>query len=332
MASNPRTQLRTQQLTGSLPISTGSAHVAAPALTNTQEVLDELASSLRRVIDYDTTGTGFFEAPQTFRSMGTESRFVATNDLYVSGTTYATKVTGSGGLELVASDNGAVIIDGDSGATFSEDGTEVFIIDADGDSRFASSGGSADDPDVEIDGYLRLDTDFASSGSLNFIGTATRADVAKLTSGDLVLSSAAGDVFLVDNNVGGSTWSDADKGVPLSTSTAQWTAFANLGFNSLLDALTSAGAQNKISGSINTAVAAGDPVGLSFDVSNIPSSERMTRIDFYVNGVLQRSGSDAERQSGDADYILDLAGGESDADIIYGEQLVLDDTVTVVLR
>jgi len=325
------TQIRLKQLTGSLPVSSKAAPEAPPSLADGQDILDEIASSIRRVLDYDTTASSFFDAPATFRSMGTEGVFVATSDLYVTGTAYATSITGSGGLELVASNNGAVIIDGDSGATFTEDGTEVLIIDGDGDTRFASSGGSADDPDVEVDGYARFDSDVAMSGSISLLGTATRHDIAKITTGNLVLSGAGGRIYLVDSHVTSSDWADKDLGIPLAVSDSQWSSFHNLGFTSLLDALTSTGAQNKVTAKVVSPPSLGGATGLfTADVSAVPASDRTKRVDVYVNGMLQVSGSASDVSAGDADYRL--TGTESSTDLIFSYLLAADDQIAIVIR
>jgi hypothetical protein len=325
------TQIRLQQLTGSLPVSSKAAPESPPSLANGQDILDEIASSIRRVLDYDTTASSFFDAPATFRSMGTEGVFVATSDLYVTGTAYATSITGSGGLELVASNNGAVIIDGDSGATFTEDGTEVLIIDGNGDTRFASSGGSADDPDVEVDGYTRFDSDVAMSGSISLLGTATRHDIAKITTGNLVLSGAGGRIYLVDSHVTSSDWADKELGIPLAVSDSQWSSFYNLGFTSLLDALTSTGAQNKVTAKVVSPPSLGSATGLfTADVSAVPASDRTKRVDVYVNGMLQVSGSASDVSAGDADYRL--TGTESSTDLIFSYLLAADDQIAIVIR
>ena len=326
-----KSQIRLAAITGSLPISSGSALTALPNLPDTRHVLDEMASSLRRVLDFEDSTSRFFEAPSTFKSMGLENVFVATNDLFVTGTTYTTSVTGSGGLELVASDNGDVVIDGDSGATFTEDGTEVLIIDGDGDTRFASYGGSADDPDVEVDGYTRFDSNVAMSGSISFLGTAGRHDIAKITTGDLVLSGAGGRIYLVDSHVTSSDWADKDYGIPLAVSDSQWSAFHNLGFTSLLDALTSTGAQNKVTAKVTSPPSLNNATGLfTVDVSAIPASDRTKRVDVYVNGMLQVSGSAAAMSAGDADYRLD--GTASSTDLIFSYLLAADDQIAIVIR
>lgn len=327
-----KSQIRLAAITGSLPISSGSALTALPNLPDTQHVLDEMASSLRRVLDFEDSTSRFFEAPSTFKSMGLENVFVATNDLFVTGTTYATSVTGSGGLELVASDNGAVVIDGDAGATFTEDGTEVLIIDGDGDTRFASYGGSADDPDVEVDGYARFDSDVAMSGSISFLGTAARHDIAKVTAGNMVLSGAGGRVYFVDSHVTSSDWTDKALGVPLAVSDAQWSSFHNLGFTSLLDALTSTGAQSKETARVSGgSLSADNATGLfSIDVSAVPAGDRIRRIDVYVNGMLQVSGTAAQVTAGDVDYRL--TGTEASTDLAFAYQLENDDQVAVIIR
>ena len=326
-----KSQIRLDAITGSLPISSKAALTALPDLPDTQALLDEMASSIRRILDFDTTTAHFFEAPSTFKSMGTEDVFVATNDLFVTGTSYTTSVTGSGGLELVASDNGAVVIDGDAGATFTEDGTEVLIIDGDGDTRFASYGGSTDDPDVEVDGYIRFDSDAAMSGSISFLGTATRHDIAKITEGNLVLSGAGGRVYLVDSHVTSSDWADKDLGIPLAVSDSQWSAFHNLGFTSLLDALTSTGAQDKVTAKVTSPPSLGSATGLfTVDVTSVPAADRSKRIDVYVNGMLQASGSNSELSSGDADYRF--SGSPSSADLVFSYPLAVDDEIAVIIR
>ena len=332
-----KSQIRLAAITGSLPISSGSALTALPDLPDTRHVLDEMASSLRRVLDFEDSTSRFFEAPSTFKSMGLENVFVATNDLYVTGTTYTTSVTGSGGLELVATDNGAVVIDGDSGATFTEDGTEVIIIDGNADTRFVSYGGSADDPDVEFDGYVRFDSEVALSSSISFLGTSTRHDIAKITEGQLVLSGAGGRLYFVDSHVTSSNWSDKELGIPLAVSDSQWTSFHNLGFTSLLDALTSTGAQNKETSIVAAGgVSAQNATGLfSVDVSQVPAADRSKRIDVFVNGMLQLSGSPSEvvppvGTPASADY--QLHGAASTTDLMFSYDLDKDDQIAIIIR
>jgi len=329
------TQIRLKQLTGSLPVSSRSAPLSPPSLADGQDILDEIASSIRRVLDYDTSASSFFDAPATFRSMGTEGVFVATSDLYVTGTAYTTAITGSGGLELVASNNGAVIIDGDSGATFTEDGTEVLIIDGAGDTRFASAGGSADDPDVEVDGYLRLDGAMATSGSVFFLGTSTRHDLAKTTTGNLVLSGAGGRLYFVDSHVTSSNWSDKDVGVPLATADSQWTSFNSLGYDSLIGAITSLGSTasgaTKVLQALSSDVSADSATGqLSVDISAVPAADRDARIDVFVNGVLQVSGSSGEVTAGTADYRL--SGVDTAIDAVFSYALVTGDQLMLIVR
>jgi len=331
----PRSKIRLQQLTGSIPISTGSAHAAAPKLQEFQQSIDEIASSIRRILDFDTVGTGFFEAPKTFKSMGTENRFVildaSPGGLFVSGTTYTTQITGSSGVGIKA-DSGNVEIEGTSGVSFSENGAEVIIIDSNRDTRFSHTGGTATDPDVEFDGFVRFDGNAASSGSVEFIGTSNQS-ISKSTSGRLTLSGSAGQLTFIDTNVQSSTWSDKNYGIPLSTNASQWSTIQSLGFVSLLDAIANGGSNDKVSGSIGASgVPAGNKSGVTFNVSNIPAATRKKRIDVFINGVLLTSGSAAERGSAAADYNLDLSSGLASADVRLAMALVEDDILTVILR
>ena len=136
----------------------------------------------------------------------------------------------------------------------------------------------------------------------------------------------------VDVNAAGSTWSDKNYGIPLSTSAAEWNTIQSLGFVSLLDAIGNGGSNDKVSGSIGTTIVAGNLAGIQFNVSTIPAAARNKRIDVYLNGVLLMSGSAAERGSATADYNLDLSGGTSAAQIRLAMNLVEDDAITVVLR
>jgi len=287
-------------------------------------------------LDFENTSTGFYEAPQTFKSMGTENVFVATNDLHVSGVTHTTVVSGAGGLDMVAT-GGALGFYGQSGATIYEDGTEVIVIDSDRNVRFASTGGDITDPDVEIDGYIRADSSMGIlSGNLEFSGSGGDSSVAKFDEGALVISSAAGAVSFVDENVVGSTWADTTNGVPLSSATSDWSTFQSLGFTSLLDALISGGTQDKVSGSIGAAgLASGNETGLSSaDLSNVPAGERSARVDVFLNGTLMITGSDAEVAGGVADYRLspDAINGDADVDIVFGQDLFPDDVVVLMVR
>ena len=335
MASSPRTQLRLQQITSSMPISTGSAFNSAPDLENFQLTIDEMASSIRRLLDFDSLTTSFYDPPKTFKSMGTENRFVildaSPGGLFVSGTTYTTQITGSSGVGIKAN-SGNVEIEGTSGVSFTENGTEIIIIDDNRDTRFTQTGGSAGDPDVELDGFVRFDNSAAISGSIDFIGTSNQA-ISKSTTGKLTLSASVNQLTFIDVNASSSTWGDKDYGIPLSTSAAEWNTIQSLGFVSLLDAIGNGGSNDKVSGSIGASgVAAGDATGITFNTSTIPASARRKRIDVYLNGVLLMSGSSAERAAGTADYILDLSGGTASTDIKLSMALVQDDVIQIVLR
>ena len=333
--SFPITQIRLEQSSGSFPISTGSYFPTVPVINSLQQTVDELGSAIRRILDYDTAGSGFYEDAKTFKSMGTENRFVILDSspggLFVSGTTYATQITGSAGVGIKA-DSGNVEIEGTSGVNFIENGTEVIIIDSNRDTRFTQTGGTAGDPDVEIDGFARFDGSFAISGSADFIGTGNQA-ISKSTTGKLTLSASANQLTFIDVNAASSTWSDKSYGIPLSTNASQWNSIQSLGFVSLLDAIANGGSNDKVSGSIGAAgISAGNATGITFSVSSIPSSARKKRIDVYINGQLLLSGSSAERSSGAADYSLDLSGGLSAADVRFAFDLVADDTLIVILR
>ena len=336
MASSPRSQIRLQQVTGSLPISTGSALSASPELENFQLTIDEMASSIRRLLDFDSVSTSFFDAPKTFKSMGTENRFVildaSPGGLFVSGTTYTTQITGSSGVGIKAN-SGNVEIEGTSGVSFAENGTEVIIIDNNRDTRFAHSGGTADDPDVEIDGFLRFDSSFSVSGSADFHGTGNQA-ISKSTTGKLTLSASVNHLNFIDVNAASSTWSDKEYGIPLSTAADQWSTIQSLGFVSLLDAIANGGSNDKVSGSITATIPANNAAGIPFDVSTIPAAQRKKRVDVYLNGVLLVSGSAAELTASPptADYRLDISGGLAATQLRFAMSLVEDDTLTIIMR
>jgi len=331
----PLSQLRLDQSSGSFPVSSGSAFSSEPSLPSLQQTVDELGSAIRRILDYDSPTTGFYENPKVFKAMGTENKFVVLDPtpggLFVSGTTYTTQVTGSGGIGIKG-DSGNVVIEGTSGVSFNESGNEVIIIDTNRDTRFAHTGGSADDPDVEFDGFVRFDSGFSISGSMDFIGTAHQ-QISKSTSGGLTLSASVGALNFIDVHASSSTWSDKTYGIPLATDASQWSTLQSLGFTSILDAIANGGSNDKVSGSIGASgVTAGSATGVTFNVSNIPASTRSKRVDVYINGQLLFSGSASERSAGTADYNMDLSGGTSAADIKLGFNLVEDDTVIVILR
>ena len=335
MPTYPLSQLRLEQSSGSFPISSGSYFSTEPSLPSLQQAVDELGSAIRRLLDYDTPGTGFYEDAKVFKSMGTENKFVVLDStpggLFVSGTTYTTQVTGSGGIGIKA-DSGNVVIEGTNGVSFSEAGNEVIIIDTNRDTRFAHGGGSANDPDVEFDGFVRFDSSFSVSGSADFIEP-NNQQISKSSTGRLTLSASVGALTFIDVHASSSNWSDKSYGIPLSTNPSQWSTIQSLGFTSLLDAIANGGSNDKVSGSIGASgISAGNATGITFNVSNIPASTRNKRIDVYINGQLLFSGSASERGAGTADYNLDLSGGESSADIRLGFSLIEDDTVIVILR
>tara|TARA_R100000664_G_C2759500_1_gene149379 strand:+ start:2239 stop:3216 length:978 start_codon:yes stop_codon:yes gene_type:complete len=323
------------QSSGSLPISTGSAFSSPPVLNSLQQTVNELGSAIRRILDYDTPLVGFYENPKTFKSMGTENKFVVLDTspggLFISGTTYTTQITGSSGVGIKA-DSGNVEIESASGVSFVENGTEVIVIDTNRNTKFSHSGGSADVPDVEFDGFVRFDSNISLSGSVDFTGVLNQS-ISKSTAGKLSLSSSAGDITFVDSNVEASTWSDKQYGIPLSSNSSDWSTLSSLGYTSILGALTGGGVNDKVSGSIGVAgVTAGNPTGITFDLSSVPASKRSKCIDVLVNGQMLFSGSSAEVSAGSADYRLDLSGGAASADTIFGFNLLQNDIVIVIIR
>jgi hypothetical protein len=101
-------------------------------------------------------------------------------------------VDGHTGVEVTSTNSGTVTIDGKAGVAIQEDGTDVIAIDTNRDVLFSQTGGSTSDPDVEFDGYVRLDGITEVANSTQSTSTST---------GGLIVDGGIGVVKNV--NVGG---------------------------------------------------------------------------------------------------------------------------------
>ena len=115
---------------------------------------------------------------------------------------------GSGGVTIdggaasnLTTSAGTVTVSGKTGVAIQEDGSDVIAIDTNRDVLFGQTGGSASDPDVEIDGYLKVD------GSSTFSAPIT-ASAAISSSGAMELASLTldTDLAVADGGTGASTF------------------------------------------------------------------------------------------------------------------------------
>ena len=93
-----------------------------------------------------------------------------------------TSIDSSGGISLDAgaasnltTTDGTITIDGKTGVTIKEDGTNVIAIDTNRDVLFSQTGGSTSDPDVEFDGYTRFDGTTEITDTTNATSVSTGA-------------------------------------------------------------------------------------------------------------------------------------------------------------
>ena len=94
----------------------------------------------------------------------------------------------STGTLLIENEASTITLDGATGVTLKEGGSNVIAIDTNRDVLFSQTGGSVSDPDVEIDGYFKVDgqTTFTApisassdiSGSVTSTGSFGRLDTA----------------------------------------------------------------------------------------------------------------------------------------------------------
>ena len=93
-----------------------------------------------------------------------------------------TSIDSSGGISLDAgaasnltTTDGTITIDGKTGVTIKEDGTNVIAIDTNRDVLFSQTGGSTSAPDVEFDGYTRFDGTTEITDTTNATSVSTGA-------------------------------------------------------------------------------------------------------------------------------------------------------------
>ena len=358
--STPRTQVRTQQVTGTLPLSNEAVPASAPTHASLQDTLKTMASSIRRLNGYDDSSLLFYADAQVHKAMASENRFVilqnqklfVSSSTLLSGTTEISTSTGQFSvkgasaatvdvsaklsmtgthLNLKAS-SGNLEFESASGTSFTENGTEVFSINSSRQARFHQNAGSLAAPDVEFDGKVRFDELVAVSGSQVDFTRGGDQVIEKNNSGDLTLSGTVGNITFIDTNAKSSTWTDKAKGVPLSTSAAQWSALQAAGIASIIDGLTRSSTANKYSATLAATLSAGNATSLNMDFTYITDADAQKRVDVYLNGQLLFSGSEAQRAAGTADYVIDKSGGVNDVEVKFSEGLVIGDVVTVTIR
>jgi hypothetical protein len=356
--ATPKSQIRLLQITSSLPNSSLSS---STALDNASfaDTINELASSIRRLNSYDESSVKFHADAQVFKAMGSENRFVILNNqkLFVSSSTSlngTTEVSTADGEFSVAGTNAATInvssklnltgsgmhlkassgnfeFESASGTSFVEDGTEVFSINSSRQVKFHVNAGSLAAPDVEFDGKVRFDQNFASSGSISFAANGNQT-IEKNHSGHLVLSNSVGNLYFIDNNAATSTWSDLDKGIQLSSNASDWSNLQSAGITSILGGLMASSAASKFKNILSSNLNAGSATSLNMNLSSLTHAQVDSRVDVFVNGQLLYSGSSTDVGNSNADYFLDYTGGTSDVEIKFSENLISEDIIQVVIR
>ena len=141
-------------------------------------------------VDIDSGGTITIDGPEVY--IGNEGD---TGDISLSSTSFinitanaaSTWKTSTGTL-LIENEASTITLDGATGVTLKEGGSNVIAIDTNRDVLFSQTGGSVSDPDVEIDGYFKVDgqTTFTApisassdiSGSVTSTGSFGRLDTA----------------------------------------------------------------------------------------------------------------------------------------------------------
>ena len=131
------------------------------------------------------------------------TEFVSASIIFTSGSTkfgdslddihnFTGSINQSGSAVSLTTTTGAITLDGKTGVTIKESGTNVIAIDTNRDVLFSHTGGSTSDPDVEFDGYTRFDG--VAEVSLGTESTST-------STGALIVDGGVGVVKNV--NVGG---------------------------------------------------------------------------------------------------------------------------------
>ena len=131
------------------------------------------------------------------------TEFVSASIVFTSGSTkfgdslddihnFTGSINQSGSAVSLTTTTGAITLDGKTGVTIKESGTNVIAIDTNRDVLFSHTGGSTSDPDVEFDGYVRFDG--VAEVSLGTESTST-------STGALIVDGGVGVVKNV--NVGG---------------------------------------------------------------------------------------------------------------------------------
>ena len=141
-------------------------------------------------VDIDSGGTITIDGPEVY--IGNDGD---TGDISLSSTSFinitanaaSTWKTSTGTL-LIENEASTITLDGATGVTLKEGGSNVIAIDTNRDVLFSQTGGSVSDPDVEIDGYLKVDgqTTFTApisassdiSGSVSSTGSFGRINTA----------------------------------------------------------------------------------------------------------------------------------------------------------
>ena len=110
-------------------------------------------------VDIDSGGTITIDGPEVY--IGNDGD---TGDISLSSTSFinitanaaSTWKTSTGTL-LIENEASTITLDGATGVTLKEGGSNVIAIDTNRDVIFSQTGGTVSDPDVEIDGYFKVD-------------------------------------------------------------------------------------------------------------------------------------------------------------------------------
>ena len=164
-------------------------------------------------------------------------------------------------------------------------------------------------PDTDVFDVDAASTDFLngitvdSGGTPIDIGVTTAGTIGTTGTDDLTILGA-GELYLNDGNITGSTWTQA--GVKLSETTAEWDAYETKfgGEVSLLNAIVQAAQQGsrkpKVYANVTSTTTANNDVGgtgggtnLDAQLPDMSTGDYLTDYDVFLNGDLLRPGADA---------------------------------------
>ena len=295
-------------VTGSNFLMSGDLALNGGDLTTTAatfNLVDATATTVNFARAATTLVAGASGGSTTFQGNVTGSNFLVSGDLTVNG----------GDIDLRNAASGINLIDNNSSALSVKAGAASMVVFDTTNSAeklkllddVTLSVGNGDDFTIVHNGtntLVKNTTGFLSiSGSNN------------------VALQAGSNLYLLDVYKPAS-WSDAN-GIKLSSQASDWTAFENLyGEVSLLQGITANGAAGKFSRvATGTTAANADFQITGLDFSVIPAGARTGRLDIFVNGQLQLSGTSD-------DYVL----GTSPDNVKFTYDIIADNTVIAIVR